>query len=241
MSSIESKIQALVKADDLPQRLAAALRLPFPLREGQGEGAFPGNKSQSDNRHLSQRITLSPELSYGRHAGPAPHTAKHAAVVLLLFRRDGRWHLPLTERPLTLAQHAGQISLPGGAVDRGETSTEAALRELNEELGFDAPVEVLGQLANCYVFASDFLVTPWVAVATIEPEWRPHDREVQGVFELPLDVLLDERAIGRLTVERGPLVFHAPCIRVGPARVWGATCIILAELTDLLRHLLEIW
>ena len=106
---------------------------------------------------------MSPELSYGRHAGPAPHTARHAAVVLLLFRRDGRWHLPLTERPDTLAHHAGQISLPGGAVDAGESSTEAALRELDEELGFNAPVEVLGQLADCYVFASDFLVTPWVS------------------------------------------------------------------------------
>jgi hypothetical protein len=56
---------------------------------------------------------------------------------------------------------------------------------------------------------------------------------------MPLDVLLDEKAIGRLTIERGPLVFHAPCIHIGPARVWGATCIILNELTALLRHLLE--
>jgi 8-oxo-dGTP pyrophosphatase MutT (NUDIX family) len=183
---------------------------------------------------------MSPELSYGRHAGPAPHTARPAAVVLLLFRRAGRWHLPLTERPLTLAHHAGQISLPGGAIDAGESSIDAALRELNEELGFEALHLVVGQLADCYVFASDFLVTPWV-IASFEPVtfWRPQVHEVQSVVELPLDVLLDERAVGRLTIERGPLIFHAPCIHIGPARVWGATCIILNELTAMLRHLLE--
>jgi 8-oxo-dGTP pyrophosphatase MutT (NUDIX family) len=147
--------------------------------------------------------------------------------------------LPLTERPTTLARHAGQISLPGGAVDPGESSSQAAIRELNEELGFDAPIELLGQLADCYVFASDFLVTPWLAVGPDEPNWRPNEREVQSIVELPLEMLLDGGAVGRLTVERGPLVFHAPCIRLGTARVWGATSIILNELADVLRYLVE--
>jgi 8-oxo-dGTP pyrophosphatase MutT (NUDIX family) len=144
--------------------------------------------------------------------------------------------MPLTERPVTLAHHGGQISLPGGAVDLGESSMDAALRELNEELGFDAPFLKVGRLADCYVFASDFLVTPWV-IASFEPEtrWRPHDREVQSVIELPLDVLLKDDAIGRLTIERGPLIFHAPCFRFGEARIWGATSMILSEFAGVLR------
>ena len=221
MSFTKLKIEKLTTADDLPSKLTAALC------------AGPSNGSR--------RNSMSPELSYGRHAGPAPYTARHAAVVLLLFRRNGKWHLPLTERPDTLTRHAGQISLPGGVVDAGESSAEAALRELDEELGFDAPVEVLGQLADCYVFASDFLVTPWVAAATpaFAPVWQPHDREVKDVVELPIELLLDDRAIGKLTVERGPLVFRAPCHQVGTTRVWGATSIILNELAGLLRQLLE--
>ena len=122
---------------------------------------------------------MSPELSYGRHAGPAPSTARHAAVMLLLFRRDGRWHLPLTERPSSLLRHGGQISLPGGTIEPGETSEQAAVRELREELGIDAPVDMLGRLADCYVFASNFVVTPWLAATTVEPHWRPDAREVQ--------------------------------------------------------------
>jgi 8-oxo-dGTP pyrophosphatase MutT (NUDIX family) len=180
---------------------------------------------------------LSPELSYGRHAGPAPHTARRAAVIVLLFRRDGRWHIPLTERSATLTKHAGQISLPGGSIDEGESSSDTAVRELGEELGITANVQLLGRLADCYIFASDFLVTPWVATTSDEPVWRPYDREVQAIFELPLETLLDDTAIERTTIERGPLTFRAPCINIGTACIWGATSVILSELADVLRNL----
>jgi 8-oxo-dGTP pyrophosphatase MutT (NUDIX family) len=218
MSSTESKIEALVTADDLPQRLAAALL--------------------AGDRGRQARARVSPELSYGRHAGPAPHTARLAAVAVLLFRRADRWHLPLTERAVTLARHASQISLPGGAIDVAETSIVAALRELNEELGFAAPHLVVGRLADCYVFASDFLVMPWI-LSSFEPDtsWWPHDREVQSVVELPLDALLVEHNIRPITIERGPLKFQAPSIQFNNTIVWGATSVILAELREVLQQL----
>jgi 8-oxo-dGTP pyrophosphatase MutT (NUDIX family) len=178
---------------------------------------------------------MSPELSYGRHAGPAPATARRAAVVLLLFRRGDQWRLPLTQRPASLMRHGGQVSLPGGAVEPGESSSLAALRELEEELGVASEIELLGQLADCYVFASDFVITPWIAAAAFEPQWRPHAREVQGVVELPIATLLDGSSCDTTTIDRGPFVFRAPCLRIGPACVWGATAVILSELAALLR------
>src|SRR5215510_12971597 len=102
-------------ADDLPDRLARRLRLPLP-----GPAA--------------QR-TMESELAYGRHLGPPRLDARPAAVVALLHLIDDRWHMPLMVRPETLAHHAGQSSLPGGMVEPGETSEEAAIRELEEELG----------------------------------------------------------------------------------------------------------
>jgi HAD superfamily hydrolase (TIGR01509 family) len=223
MSSIASITKDIAAADDLPQRIGAALRTNAP---------------QSVSRSV-----MAPQMSYGRHAGPAPVSARAAAVILLLFRRDhtaggaGEWHLPLIERPAGLTRHGGQIGLPGGAVEPGELSSDAALRELDEELGFDGPLEILGRLSDCYVFASDFAITPWVAAASCEPQWRPHDREVQAVVELPLPLLLDDRSIGQTTIERGPLVFRAPCLKLGTSCVWGATSVIVDELAVVLRQL----
>jgi 8-oxo-dGTP pyrophosphatase MutT (NUDIX family) len=214
MSSTESMTNQIVTADDLPRRIAEAIITKAPGR--------------------SSRSRMSPQMSYGRHAGPAPHTARAAAVVLLLFRRADCWHLPLIERPASQLRHGGQISLPGGVVEPGESSSDAALRELQEELGFDGPLEMLGRLADCYVFASDFVITPWVAAASGEPQWRPHDREVKAVVELSLESLLNERSIGLTTIERGPLVFHAQCLQFGTSCIWGATSVILSELADLL-------
>jgi 8-oxo-dGTP pyrophosphatase MutT (NUDIX family) len=215
MSYTASKIETLATADDLPLRLAAAL-------------AEPSARSVVGRR-------MSPELSYGRHAGPAPSTARQAAVMLLLFRRDNRWHLPLTERPSSLVRHGGQMSLPGGTTEPGESSEQAALRELQEELGVDSRIDMLGQLADCYVFASNFVVTPWLAVVTTEPRWHPDSREVQQVIELPLELLLDDNTIGSTTIHRGPLTFRAPCYRIASKCVWGATSVILSELADLLE------
>src|SRR3989337_917516 len=113
-------------------------------------------------RHATRSL-MDPQMSYSRHAGPAPITARQAAVLVLLCRRAGRWHLPLTVRTDTLPQHGGQICLPGGTVEPGETSSQAAVRELREELGVDGPVEPFGRLSDCYVFASDFVITPWLA------------------------------------------------------------------------------
>jgi 8-oxo-dGTP pyrophosphatase MutT (NUDIX family) len=222
MSSIASTattIEHLATAADLPQQLKSSL----------GDGY----------RGASARVRMSPELSYGRHAGPAPYTARHAAVVALLFRRNGRWHIPLTERPITLTKHGGQISLPGGSVDAGESSSQTARRELAEELGVAENVEILGRLADCYIYASDFSVRPWVACITDEPQWRPHDREVQRVIELPIELLLDEASIGQTTITRGPLTLHAPCINIAGACIWGATSVILGELAEAVRNVLR--
>jgi 8-oxo-dGTP pyrophosphatase MutT (NUDIX family) len=216
MSCTASNIESLSAADDLPERLAAALHRRGPA-------------------HADDGRRFAPELSYGRHFGPAPATARPAAVITLLVRRGGRWHVPLTQRPDQL-RHGGQISLPGGIVEPGESSADAAIRELEEELGTSLPCHMIGQLQNCYVYASDFLISPWLAATTHEPKWTPQADEVERVVELPLAVLLDPQSVDSMTIKRGPLTFRAPCFRFGKDCIWGATAIILAELADLIRN-----
>jgi 8-oxo-dGTP pyrophosphatase MutT (NUDIX family) len=216
MSCIASNIESLATADDLPAKLAHALEHRDPTRR---EGR-----------------RFAPELSYGRHFGPAPATARAAAVMVLLFRRDGRWHIPLTERPQTLLHHGGQISLPGGTIEPVESSARAAIRELTEELGAGVQRDMIGQLQDCYVYASDFLVTPWLAATNAQVNWSPQPDEVARVLELPLEVLLDAKSFDSIDIQRGPRSFRAPCIRFGEDCIWGATAIILAELAGLIRQ-----
>jgi 8-oxo-dGTP pyrophosphatase MutT (NUDIX family) len=219
MSFTRSSAESLATCPDLPARLAAELA--------------------AGGSYCRDGECFAPELSYGRHFGPAPVDARQAAVAVLVFPRLGRWHIPLTVRPLSLGRHGGQISLPGGAVDAGESTADAARRELDEELGVWEAVQMVGQLDECYVYVSNFCVTPWVAAIDREPTWHPHSVEVERVVEIPLDALVAPRADTTKTIERGPIVFRAPCHQLGDDSVWGATSIILGELAGVLRGMME--
>jgi 8-oxo-dGTP pyrophosphatase MutT (NUDIX family) len=191
------------------------------------------------------------ELSYGRYRGPAPETAVRAAVMILLYPDapqgapagpdDGAavsdWGFPLTLRPLHLQKHGGQISLPGGAAERGETSLETAQRELAEELGVPVhEVEQLGQLSEIYVFASNYLVTPHVGFVTKRPRWQPQQAEVAEVIEMSLAHLIDPKNIQFPLKKKQGIFFQAPCIVQGNRQIWGATCLILGELIAAVRR-----
>jgi 8-oxo-dGTP pyrophosphatase MutT (NUDIX family) len=202
----------------LPAQLAARL-----------EGTLPGWKSQAP---------FQPELSFGRHLGPAPRSAVPAAVLVLLYPRGDQWHIPLIVRPAHMPAHGGQVSLPGGVIEPGEDSRQAALREFTEELGAAADdVELLGRLSDLYLFASNFRITPWVGAAPSVPAWKPSPREVDLLLEIPLAHLLDPATIGQVErVQRG-LRFIAPSFNWQQHQIWGATSMILAELVASLAEL----
>ncbi|MCA9167169.1 MAG: CoA pyrophosphatase [Planctomycetales bacterium] len=178
----------------------------------------------------------SPRLSYGRHAGPPRVNARPAAVLVLVIPYDQRWHIVLTERQPNLSAHAGQVSLPGGAIEAGESSRQAALREAEEELGVCSHGwQWLGQLSDIYVFNSNFAVTPHVALAESLPDFQPNPAEVAALFQLPLDELISaKQTAGTYLIQRGQLKFSAPCLHWQSRSVWGATWVILGEFIDVL-------
>lgn len=156
---------------------------------------------------------------------------------MLLCREGNQYFLPLIQRPANLGHHAGQVSLPGGLQERGEPVPWTALRELNEELGVPGEsVQLVGQFPPLHVFVSNFLVTPFVGVVGHMPQWRLNAAEVQDLLLIPVEHLITAmKNPARMLIKRGPLEFSAPCIDWQGHKIWGATLILLGELTDALR------
>ncbi len=171
-----------------------------------------------------------------------------AAVLLALFpvsaggslepagRVEARFAFPLIRRASGTGRHAGQIALPGGECGADETSPACALREAEEEIGLPATsVEVLGMLTPLPVPVSRYRIHPVVGWLDSAPApFTPQPEEVEGVFLADPDRLATEGPRGRFTRERDGTRLEVPCYVVPdpprePARVWGATAMILAE------------
>jgi 8-oxo-dGTP pyrophosphatase MutT (NUDIX family) len=149
----------------------------------------------------------------------------------LLYPLRDEPHVLLTLRDVGLQHHGGQVSLPGGSAEPGESHVHAALREAREEVGVDpALVRVLGPLSPLHVPVSRFVIHPWVGCAETRPPFEPDPREVSRLIEVPLAELRDARhqRIERRSDDGQPR--EIPYFAVAGERVWGATAMIVAEL-----------
>lgn len=174
---------------------------------------------------------------YDRDAFPP---ARPASTLLLVYPHpDDGLVVPLTVRHADLRTHAGEVSLPGGSVDAGDASPEAAaLREAHEEIGVDpAVVALVGSLDEIWIPVSNFELRPFVGTAAARPELHPHTAEVEAIVELPLDRLLHPAALTDEIIEGPGWRVRAGVYRYGGLRIWGATARALAMFAAVLEAL----
>lgn len=132
------------------------------------------------------------DFDLGPNAFPnEPVELTPAAVLVGLIEREYGYSVLLTRRADTLRRHTGQIALPGGRCDPGETAWQTAVREAHEEVGLAPDYVSLAGLSSPYRTGTGFLVTP--VVGFIQPGFSlaANPAEVADIFETPFGFLMD--------------------------------------------------
>ncbi len=203
----------------------------------------PGDAFDHAIHHLRRRLADPlPGLDAHRDLAPSQRTftgpdearaagGPEGGALILIYPLGGAPHLVLTLRRPDLRVHAGQISLPGGRVEPGESPREAALREAWEELAIPPEgLDVLGMLTPIYIPPTRYLLYPTVAARAERPDFRPQPSEVAALIEAPVAHFVGgaNRRVEIWDLRGEPR--RVPFFEVGPHKVWGATAMILREL-----------
>lgn len=162
---------------------------------------------------------------------------KYSSVLLLLFPWKDEIYTCLTKRAAAMKNHPGQISLPGGRIEEGESPEVTALRETREEVGVSPlDVRLLGRLSELYVQVSRFTIFPYVGWLDKKPDFVLNEAEAEKLILFPIQQFHRQREvrITRLDTFSGPL--DVPYYPFDGEVIWGATAMILTEFLDLLGH-----
>lgn len=167
---------------------------------------------------------------------------KIAAVMMLFYPKNGITHLVLIVRNSYKGVHSAQIAFPGGKYEaHDEIFENTALRETHEEVGIHPnSMEIIKTFTPMYIPPSDFMVHPFLAICKEEIVFIPDVKEVANIIELPLTVFLSDTIItdAKLNTSYANDI-TVPAFKIEEHIVWGATAMMLSELKDVLRDVLN--
>ncbi|MBB5984079.1 CoA pyrophosphatase [Sphingobium lignivorans] len=177
---------------------------------------------------LDQAQTQDVFLYRDRPTPDGPFTPA-AVLIAITDRRDPG--LILTLRHGGLRAHAGQVAFPGGRLDPEDAdAVAAALREAEEEIAMPRDVvDVVGR-SDQFRTGTGFSIEPIVGIVPPDLALRPSEAEVDAIFEVPLDFLLDpaNRALRTVEWQGGERTYYEYLWQ--DRRIWGVTAAMLVNL-----------
>uniref|UniRef100_A0ABX1N714 CoA pyrophosphatase n=2 Tax=Aromatoleum buckelii TaxID=200254 RepID=A0ABX1N714_9RHOO len=184
-----------------------------------------------DAEGLRRRFVDAPQMAPVREDGSHRGEFRPAAVLVPVVLRPERLAVLLTRRTDHLHHHPGQISFPGGRVEKADVSAVmTALRETEEETGLDPErIELLGELPE-YFTGTGFRITPVVGLVHPPFELKLDTFEVAEAFEVPLAHFLDPANHERHTMEYQGRMRQYYAMPYEGYFIWGATAGILVSL-----------
>lgn len=167
---------------------------------------------------------------------------KIAAVMMLFYPKNGITHLVLIVRNSYKGVHSAQIAFPGGKYEvQDEIFENTALRETHEEVGIHPDsMQIIKTFTPMYIPPSDFMVHPFLGISKEEIVFIPDPAEVANIIELPLTVFLSDAIVtdAKLTTSYANDIY-VPAFKIEEHIVWGATAMMLSELKDVLKNVLN--
>lgn len=179
---------------------------------------------------------------------------KSAVLVLIYFdTTTNKSFIVLTLRSNNLRAHSGQVSFPGGKMEKDDKSIEdTALREAEEEIGINRNlnIEIIGHLSPLIIPITGFKVYPVVGFLQYKPDFNINTDEVEKLLLIPLEDLASNNSIkqkifSKSTSEKG---HSAPYFDIAGVEIWGATAMVLSELivtlfpdSDFINHQLSFY
>src|ERR687896_381210 len=200
--------------NDLAHRLRKAVSRPLDDWREVYEGFSPVDLETGERR---------PRLP------PPGSDTRRAAVLVPIIVGGEDARVVYTVRKDHLADHAGQISFPGGSIEARDGSLlETALREAEEEIDLSPElVEVVGELEEMYIPPSNFRVSPFVGLLPPEAELVLHPDEVEAIFTVSLDELMSPETFRKALLRRDGRDYEVPVFAVKGSNtrreIWGAT------------------
>ena len=163
---------------------------------------------------------------------------QHAGVLVPIVNSEDGLSFLFTKRTETVETHKGQVSFPGGVIDRNDANIIAtALREAEEEIGMPREaVQIVGVLDDLAT-PTGFVITPVVGFVETLPTLTPNAEEVDEVFQVPLDFFIERaNAAAELRMIEG-IQLEVWYYKTGPHTIWGATAAIIRSLLQRLQLL----